>query len=202
MNKQTFQYTFYKSKTYIRIAMQNSSTKTIFDNKDEAMHYTKDEYSEYKFSIIDQIEEITRFDPQYYEFLLCYPECSICGRWKQKMSPLQYTESNIATDSTSIGLQQIDHEFEKFKGLMKSNSPHTILDAGGYSNDNWYYAIGVYRDYDNFSLPGPLLNGSFNHLHFYELFLRVPSLIIKCSQNLFQKPLLSVFLFVFLQNFS
>ena len=51
MERQTFQYKIYKSQTYIRIAMQNSTTKIIFKNVSEAKHYTNKEYANYEYTL-------------------------------------------------------------------------------------------------------------------------------------------------------
>ena len=198
MNKQTFQYKLYKGRSYIRIIMQNSSNNIIFDNISEAKHYTKKEYSEYKFSILDEIDSITRYDSEYFEFLLCYPEYPICNRWKQIISPNQYTEKNNDVDSEAIGFKEIDNYFEQFKGLMVSTSSRSYLDGDGNELNNWAYAIGVCFNYNNnYYLPGPKINGGWKNFHEYELYLRVPSLYInKHHLNLFISSFILSYIFI------
>ena len=162
--------------------MQNSSTHILFNDEEEAKHYTKAEYSDYKFSIIDQIDEIKRFDSSHYEFLLCYPEFPICNRWLQKVSPNQYTEESLENDTLNIGFEPIDDYFEQFKGLMISNAKCSYFDGDNDKLEYWGYAIGVYVNYLNQSyLPGVTIKGNTTDFHYYALYMRVPNLRITCK---------------------
>ena len=201
MEKQTFQYKFYKSRTYILLTMQNSSTHIIFDDVEEAKHYTDNEFSKYKFSIIDQIDEIKRFDSSIYEFLLCYPELPICNRWLQKVSPIEYKENvSIVEDIDNIGYTPIDNNFDKFKGLMISKSQQSYLDGDADEMGHWHYAIGVYENYlEDYYLPGVFFDNDWVDFHSYELFLRVPNLRVTCiiQNNLqFSRYILLIYIFI------
>ena len=154
--------------------MQNSSTQVLFDNATEAKHYTDTEYRDFKFSIIDQIDNITRYDDKYYEFLMCYPEMPICNRWKQTVSPINYTEVSSQEDKVKIGYEPIDNHFLNFKGLMLSVSNCALLDGCDDDPDKWQFAIGVFINYRNdFYIPGGNISGEWRNFHYYELFLRI-----------------------------
>ena len=202
MDKQTYKYKIYKQRTYLLIAMQNSSTHILFKDVDEAKHYTKAEYSDFKFSIIDQIDEIKRFDSSHYEFLLCYPEFPICNRWLQKVSPNQYTEESLETDYDKIGFEPIDDYFEYFRGLMISNSSCSYFDGDNYSIEHWHFAVGVFSNYNDYIIPGGWINGIWMNFHFYELYMRVPNIRISCYVSLnFRNPFIPLtYIVLFCRN--
>ena len=181
--------------------MQNSSTHIIFDNATEAQHYTKAEYSDYKFSILDQLDDIKRFDSSFYEFLLCYPEYPICNRWLQKESPIKYKE----TDNINIGYEPIDDFFQYFRGLMISNSLSSYLDGDNYGDNygknTWYYAVGVYKNYlDDYYIPGGMIDGKLNSFHYYELYMRVPNLRITCHISFYNRKTFIIYIYIILLN--
>ena len=190
MNKQTFQYKRYQGNTYLRLVMQNTSTKVLFQNKTEALHYVSIENSQYKFSILDMIHSIARYDPHTYEFILCYPELSACHHWTQTKSPLEYEEQNMKTDAEEIGLHSFDSRFTHFKGLMLSKDP-PLLDGDEYLGDNdenpaghYQYSVGCTRFHQNDKIAGPRFQEQTHLVSVYELLIRVPSIGFTCVQHI------------------
>ena len=162
--------------------MQNTSTHILFDpSASEALHYTSLKDSQYKFSILDQIDNINRYSSSVYEFLLCYPELDVCNHWTQTSSPLQYTENDSSKDGAAVGLQELDPRFQLFKGLMKSKQSATFLDGCKESTGNWGYSVGMYSNIYDYKIPGPRLNDEWHYLYVYELYLRVPSIRFTCN---------------------
>ena len=183
MNQQTFQYKRYESGTYLRVMMQDTSTQILFKNKTEARHYVSNEYSKYKFSILDMLQSISRYDKNKYEFIMCYPELSACNHWTQTKSPLDHEESNQIQDSVTVGLQQKNPRFSMFKGLMLSNSGAALLHGDGNGFSNWAYAAGVFVEYANFIIPGPNLDKKWLDVHSFSLYVRVPRINYLSSCN-------------------
>ena len=198
MNQQTFQYKIYKGRTYLLVAMQNSTTGIIFENLTESKHFTNQDQSKYKFSILDEITNTHRYDNSYYEFLLCYPEKPICNRWKQTKSPTEYTETTVENDTENnfIGYESIDSSFEMFKGLMISKQSYSYLEGAANIDGDWWYAIGVYKEYEDYSLPGIIKNEKGIKFHYYELFLRVPNLINQKHLHLFHPSFILSYIFI------
>ena len=191
-----YQFRAGKRGIFMRLMMQDTSTGVLFDDQNQAKHYTDQKNSEYKFSIIDQIDEIQRYDSQYYEFLHCFSENNIelCNHWRQKVSPLNYTEKSDL-DWQEIGLIPLDPSFLDFKGLMLSTSFMSLLD--GYSKTGWRYAAGVYRNYlNNFYIPGPTIEKGTFDVHKSILYLRVPNMRITCRNYfiLTIKPIIITFI--------
>ena len=167
-----------------RIAMQNTSTHIVFKNKAEAMHYTDQKDSQYKYSIIDKINYFTR-PSSFYEFQLYYPTIPAFLHWKQKVSPLDYTEISIANDAQNIGFVSLDSRFKNFKGLMMSLNSRTLFDGDNTYIDNWQYSVGIIDNYLNYLIPGPYFNGntesSIINIDSYELYMRVVEINFTCK---------------------
>ena len=200
MNKEILQYRTFQNGVYVRLAMQNTSTGITFDSKEQAKYYIDKEYSNFKFSILDKIDKIPRYEKEYYEFLHCYDEIPACNHWKQKVSPMKYREIPDETDAEAIGLIHNDSRFAVFKGLMLSQDRFTLLDGDSEGSGHWHYAVGVIDKYFDYQIPGPKFNGQFYRLKRYELFLRISITGITCNSRLhFQMPLLVTFVFL-IQN--
>ena len=181
---QIYQFRTYKGCSFIRLMMQDTSTGIIFDNKIEARHYTDPDKSNYKFSIIDQIKDIQRYDPKYYEFLHCFSEnnVEICNHWKQTTSPLDYTEQSLNVDYQEIGLIKLEPDFYDFKGLMLSLASEALLDGDNYTLENWRYPAGVCSNYkDDYYIPGPSIPNKVFDAHKSILYLRIPNKPITCK---------------------
>ena len=201
MNKEIFQYRSFQNGVYVRIAMQNSTTNVTFDSKDQAKFYIDKENSNFKFSILDKIDEIQRYQTEYYEFIQCYDEVPACNHWKQKVSPMKYQEISNETDIQAIGLIRLDPRFTVFKGLMLSQTQNTLLDGDNSDNGYWHYAVGVISKYDGgYLLPGPKFNGKFYDTKYYELFLRIPGIGITCRFRLHFKTSLFIIYVFLIQN--
>ena len=196
---QIYQFRTYKGCSFIRLMMQDTSTGKIFDNKIEARHYTDPEKSNYKFSIIDQIKDIQRYDTKYYEFLHCFSEnnVEICNHWKQTTSPLDYTEQSLSVDYQKIGLIQLNPQFSNFKGLMLSTEFGTLLDGENTSLPYWRYAAGVCKNYmNNYLIPGPTISGKVFDVHHSTLYLRILNKPITCRNINHLKFRPAIFLFI------
>ena len=170
MNRQTFQYKKYQGGTYLRVMMQDTTTKIIFKDKTEAAHYVSREHSQYKYSIIDMLPDITRYDPDLYEFIMCYPDLNACNHWSQTKSPLDHTEIDNTQDKATVGYQQKNPRFSQFKGLMLSTSQCALFDGDANSLNNWAYAAGVFVEYANFIIPGPNLDKKWLDVHSFSFF--------------------------------
>ena len=194
---ETFHYINYKGKTFLRLVRQKTSKgdySGFFHDQSEARHYSNPE-NHNKFSILDQIDEIRRFSAQNYEFLLFYPENDVVVHWRQKISPLNRTESNIQADADIIGLELFTTEFQSFRGLMISKqTEESYLDGDNYLLSHFKYAVGVYKEYtDNAGDMAGYLIDIFCKVFCYDLYLRVPGMGITCRKYLS--------LTTFLQNF-
>ena len=170
---------------YLLIAAQNASTSEFFTDDEEALYYVNQSNS-CKYSILSKIGEIRRFNLEFYEFMLCYPDLEICNRWTQKVSPLKYTESQSCdNDKKEIGYQQIDNKFDsnRFKGLILSTSKQALLD-GDCRPEQAYcrFAIGVFVPYKE-KIPGPIINNRFNDVLSYELYLRIRNPYLSCDSS-------------------
>ena len=164
--------------------MQNVSTHVIFDSLEEARHYTNLSLSDYKFSIIDEIDCIKRYSNENYEFILCYPELYVCNHWQQKVSPLKIKESRTGNDAQEVGLKKLDDRFTLFKGLMLSANLGTLFDCDEENYEYWGYSVGIACNYSNFLIPGPHINNEWYNVHAYELFLRVPFISNTCIRKI------------------
>ena len=182
--------------------MQNTTTHVVFDSVEQAKHFTQLEFANFKFSIIDEIDNIKRYSDNRgdYEFMLCYPELSVCNHWQQKVSPLAYTESNSDLDADAIGLKHNDKKFTLFKGLMLSTHYGTLFDCESDYIEYWGYSVGIAREYLNFTIPGPSINYKWYNVQSYELYLRVPSIVVTYHQKMRNNIELSVLFFVLIES--
>ena len=63
MNKEILQYRTFQNGVYVRLAMQNTSTGITLDSKEQAKYYIDKEYSNFKFSILDKIDQTCPYLP-------------------------------------------------------------------------------------------------------------------------------------------
>lgn len=149
---------------WLEVFYHNTNNNTVwFTNEAEALHTN----SQYKFSILDQLENFRGTDNKF-EFLLEYSQ-DLPGqynRWKQTDNPATTQEDVSLGGSVStngyeeIHIDWLDHYWG---GLLKSqagstsSSIRTFID-GSVNHNNWYYSIGCYNnvvnDWEN-AMPGP-----------------------------------------------
>ena len=138
----------------------NKSGTILFANEQEALHTN----SQYKFSILDQLESFRGVDNKF-EFLLEYPTDlpNQYLRWKQSDNPAETTDtSSELYEPTSFvnGYELIHTNWNdtdnQWSGLILTNKGYSILD--GVIGTNWWYAIGSCQSYTELGVtgvPGP-----------------------------------------------
>lgn len=147
----------------------NKSGTILFANEQEALHTN----SQYKFSILDQLENFRGIDNKF-EFLLEYPTDlpNEYNRWKQTDNPVTVLEVNstsvldnqLPAKTPALGYEGIHIDWGKCQwgGLLKSSSGNTLID-GSVNSGNWHHAIGCYSPYKpnsgtgsgSVGIPGP-----------------------------------------------
>lgn len=138
----------------------NNNCKVFFDNQTEALHTN----SQYKFSILDQLEKFRGNDGKF-EFLLEYPT-DIPGkynRWKQTDNPVKVLANN--TYANGYEVIHVDWSDNNWGGLLRATSSSVTLLKGSIVNTStWYFAIGAIKAWDSSvnlnGVPGPLTNSS------------------------------------------
>ena len=166
---------FYKGWKYVLIFGHNSSTG-LFYGEVPARYYVNESDTS-RYSILSDIDSFKRANEKY-EFLLCYPDISVCNRWEQTISPIAYNENETCEiDKKTIGFRQIDLEFQLFKGLMLSSNELAYLDGDCREKRLYRYAIGSTQEFGDSFLPGPVLlnNGTEEMINVQkiELYLKV-----------------------------
>lgn len=149
---------------WLEVFYHNTNNNTVwFTDEQEALHTN----SQYKFSILDQLENFRGADNKF-EFLLEYSQ-DLPGqynRWKQTDNPATTQEDVSLGGSVSTnGYEEIHIDWSEhyWGGLLKSqagstsSSIRTLID-GSVNHNNWYYSIGCYNnssvDWEN-AMPGP-----------------------------------------------
>lgn len=148
---------------WLEVFYHNNNNGTIyFANETEALHTN----SQYKFSILDQLENFRGTDNKF-EFLLEYPTDlpNQYLRWKQADNPVETTDTSSKNyDSTAFvnGYELIHTDWNdsfEWSGLISSNNNRSLLD--GVIGTNWWYSIGSYNSYTESGVtgvPGPRQN--------------------------------------------
>lgn len=148
---------------WLEVFYHNTNGNTVwFTDEQEALHTN----SQYKFSILDRLENFRGIDNKF-EFLLEYPQ-DLSGqynRWKQTDNPALVQELSNSTPSPANGYEAIhvDWTSNGWGGLLKSqkgstSSPIRTFIDGSTNYGNWFYSIGCYNnkasDWEN-AMPGP-----------------------------------------------
>ena len=189
----------YKSRNFLRIYFQNSTSGKYFANKEEAKLFKNEEIS-YKFSIIELIDVLPRYDKSYFEFLLFYPTIDYTVHWKQSISPLHFNETDLETDD--IGYQPIGAKsYTRFKGLMRSTCNYALLDGDIMELNFCQFAVGTNASYGkNNLIPGPCKGQEgVKDVQYVELYLRIAQQIssLYCFKTrIIQTTLLLLFIFL------
>lgn len=151
----------------------NNNCKIFFNNQTEALHTN----SQYKFSILDQLEKFRGNDGKF-EFLLEYPT-DIPGkynRWKQTDNPVKVTVNN--TYASGYEAIHVDWPDNNWGGLLRdTSSNYTLLKGSIVNTDNWFFAIGAIKAWGSSykGVPGPYPgasgysnpNGIVHDIHLY-----------------------------------
>lgn len=151
----------------------NNNCKVFFDSQTEALHTN----SQYKFSILDQLEKFRSNDGKF-EFLLEYPT-DIPGkynRWKQTDNPVKVTANN--TYASGYEAIHVDWPDNNWGGLLRdTNSNSTLLKGSIVNTNNWFFAIGAIKAWGSSynGVPGPYPgasgysnpNGIVHDIHLY-----------------------------------
>lgn len=151
----------------------NNNCKIFFNNQTEALHTN----SQYKFSILDQLEKFRGNDGKF-EFLLEYPT-DIPGkynRWKQSDNPIKVLANN--TYANGYEAIHVDWPDNNWGGLLRdTSSNYTLLKGSIVNTDNWFFAIGAIKAWGSSykGVPGPYPgasgysnpNGIVHDIHLY-----------------------------------
>lgn len=152
----------------------NKSGTILFANEQEALHTN----SQYKFSILDQLENFRGTDNKF-EFLLEYPDDfpNEYNRWKQTDNPVTVSEVIGGDPYKAVGYEaiHIDWDFNRidssicntFSGLLRSSrsSTHTLID-GSIGHSNWHTAIGAMSSW-NGGVPSPMIQPALGRIKLY-----------------------------------
>ena len=138
----------------------NNNCKVFFDSQTEALHTN----SQYKFSILDQLEKFRGNDSKF-EFLLEYPTDipSKYNRWKQTDNPVKVLANN--TYASGYQAIHVDWSGNNWGGLLRATSSNVTLLKGSIVNSNtWFFAIGAIKAWDSSinhnGVPGPYTSAS------------------------------------------
>ena len=151
---------------WTEVFYHNTNNNSVwFKDAQEALHTN----SQYKFSVLDHLEEFRGEDGKF-EFLLEYPVefPGEYNRWKQTDNPIK-----IEDDRTDVAYVNnlyvngyepihIDWQDNRWSGLIKNNNTNDSL-LDGTIGKNWFYAVGSYRAWNGSGvtgIPGPYLNNS------------------------------------------
>ena len=158
----------------------------IFHHNIDKGHFSPDKSDCYesnipgKYSAIGLINELFKIN-EYYEFLLEYPENGSIV-WKQKISPMNFTETSIENDDIGLDILYNRHNFAYFKGIMKSSSS-SCFDCDNYKLSNFWYSIGLINT-GHSKIPGPKIGSKNIEVNEVSLWIRVPSyLTCNCKQS-------------------
>ena len=91
-----------------------------------------------KYSILEEARNVTRYENEYFEFLLEYPGLAGFNRWKQSIYPLDTINENVG-EFVNVSCTWTQNSW---KGLGSSTHGCSLLD-GSIGSYNWFYAIGM-----------------------------------------------------------
>lgn len=133
---------------WTRILVHKTSAGN-FSSDVEALEKNSNSTSADIYSILTHVEDLKR--DSKFEFWLHYPEIDGTdngNHWTQTSNPAVDAIANYVPIS-------VDHTSQRWGGLEKSSSNHTLID-GSVSHGNWFYAIGSNRAWPSAgSIPGP-----------------------------------------------
>ena len=151
---------------WAEVFYHNTNNNSVwFKDTQEALHTN----SQYKFSVLDHLEEFRGEDGKF-EFLLEYPVefPGEYNRWKQTDNPIKIEDDRTDVDYVNNlyvnGYEpiHIDWQDNRWSGLIKNNNTNDSL-LDGTIGKNWFYAVGSYRAWNGSGvtgIPGPYLNNS------------------------------------------
>lgn len=152
----------------------NKSGTILFANETEALHTN----SQYKFSILDQLENFRGTDNKF-EFLLEYPDDfpNEYNRWKQTDNPVTVSEVIGGDPYKAAGYESVHIDWDSnrtdssicntFSGLLRSSrsSTYTLID-GSIGHGNWHTAIGAMSSW-NGGVPSPMIQSALGRIKLY-----------------------------------
>lgn len=152
----------------------NKSGTILFANEQEALHTN----SQYKFSILDQLENFRGTDNKF-EFLLEYPDDfpNEYNRWKQTDNPVTVSEVIGGDPYKAVGYEAVHIDWDSnridssvcntFSGLLRSSrsSTYTLID-GSIGHGNWHTAIGAMSSW-NGGVPSPMIQSALGRIKLY-----------------------------------
>ena len=152
---------------WAEVFYHNTNNNSVwFKDAQEALHTN----SQYKFSVLDHLEEFRGEDGKF-EFLLEYPVefPGEYNRWKQTDNPIKIEDDRTDVDYVNNlyvnGYEpiHIDWQDNRWSGLIKNNNTNDSL-LDGTIGKNWFYAVGDYRAWVNgdgsTGIPGPYLDNA------------------------------------------
>ena len=134
--------------------------------------------SQYKFSILDQLENFRGTDNKF-EFLLEYPDDfpNEYNRWKQTDNPVTVSEVIGGDPYKAAGYESVHIDWDSnrtdssicntFSGLLRSSrsSTYTLID-GSIGHGNWHTAIGAMSSW-NGGVPSPMIQSALGRIKLY-----------------------------------
>lgn len=166
---------------WAEVFYHNTNNNTVwFKDTQEALHTN----SQYKFSVLDHLEEFRREDDKF-EFLLEYPDDlpEQYVRWKQSSNPIKdntTTESAYQKDVYVEGYELVHDDWNtdsRWSGLLLNQKGYSLLD--GIIGENWWYSIGSlisYTDGSGTGIPGPIIGSVGKTVKSVRLYCRIDNL--------------------------
>ena len=163
-----------------------SSWLLIFHHDSIGDHYFTKENCKYNiepqlYSIIDD-EDLYSLSYKkfgFYYFLLEYPEINSYQIFMQK----EY----ITSTSDSVGYKKVlGDSWDTFNGLAKSYYyDETLIDGSpGYTENNWFTAIGTWGRAFSPRIPGPIFNWVEIYVYNVNLWIMIPKIpTLFCKYN-------------------
>ena len=159
------------------LIFHHNVTKGGYFLKKEEAQYSRNPN---RFSLLAKINDLFKINDNF-EFLLLYPNLEGYLHWTQKTNPME--TKSTTPDTYKIVKNSWSSSSEHFEGLGVSSGA-TLL-KGTPNSENWFYAVGQYREEASYpgKIPGPLWK--FQDNYFYEVNLYIKIVDLKLVQYLY-----------------
>ena len=132
---------------WLKIFYHNSSNKVFFQQYPSSHEVLFTNQSQ-KFSLLKYLPFINRYEHEWFEFIIEYPEQQGYIQWKQNLNPLSVRQDTSGKIENFI-YQPIhntwDDQEDVFGGLVRFDAYMATFLTGSATIESWYYAIGAYQ---------------------------------------------------------
>ena len=193
---------------WLKIFYHNSTGAVFFEKisiSNEALFTNQKQ----KFSLLKLLPIINKYESDWFEFKLEYPEQNGYIQWKQNLSPLDTYQVRSGNIENFI-YQPLFSTWKEdvFGGLVQATVYKETFLTGSATIPSWHYAIGAYNSWINYdTFPGTAKQietapaTSIFTVHEAILWIRIKDNSIPfvhlCTQNVFSlRFLVTPFIFV------